>query len=376
LKDLEASWNTRKRQFEAKTPEQIFGVSEGPQLRVSPSKEVERVSQVKGEKVLDVTVLKRFRRIFSFANIELPKNDENYLRVRGGWKGLAVCRPPHVMVSAARNFAVFSNKFIIVPPRQIGITSVHNDVAHLKALALYLSSDFIFYHQFLTATQFGVRGVATLESLRQIPVFLSTLSRRDLKPWVTLHDQLAQTAPRHLADTLLDKLNNLVSAALRLDERERALVDDLVHVRLALNGGKIGDEAVRTPSPLEMQTYARWLRRELDTFVGESNDRRHAVTVIHDASSAMVAVDFTKHRDSAGQLRVLEATAADARALDRTRQRLRTRRAQWVYFDRSLRIYEDRKTYVFKPLQRFHWTRTQAIIDAGEIIADTISNLQ
>jgi hypothetical protein len=91
---------------------------------------------------------------------------------------------PHVIVSAARNFAVYSEKFIVVPPRQIGIVSVDGNRPLLKALALYLSSDFAYYHQFLTSTQLGVkRDVATLESLRQIPIPLLKLAPNELAEW-------------------------------------------------------------------------------------------------------------------------------------------------------------------------------------------------
>ena len=230
---------------------------------------------------------------------------------------------------------------------------------------------------------------STLDSLRQMPVPLRDLTAAELAPWIALHEQLVHTGPRHLheedtPDTarhpddgqpeLLDALNQLVATTLGLDERDQALIHDLVHVRLALADGKLGREAVRTSAVSELHGYARTLRRELDDFVGESTERRHAVTVLRDEHSAMVVVDFTKDREAAREVRVLAAGAADARALEKARQRLRVEHAQWVYFDRALRIYEGRKTYLFKPRQRFHWTRTQAMIDAGEIIADTLNS--
>ena len=48
---------------------------------------------------------------------------------------------------------------------------------------------------------------------------------------------------------------------------------------------------------------------------------------------------------------------------------------QWLYFERNLRVYEGRKTYLFKPMQRFHWTESQALTDASEIIAETLSGV-
>jgi len=50
------------------------------------------------------------------------------------------------------------------------------------------------------------------------------------------------------------------------------------------------------------------------------------------------------------------------------RAHLREKRSQWVYFERNLRMYEETRTYLFKPMQRIHWTESQAIADAGSII--------
>jgi hypothetical protein len=293
---------------------------------------------------------------------------------------LTVCHPPHVIVSAARNFAVYSDDFIVVPPRQIGIVSVDANRPLLKALALYLSSDFAFYHAFLTSTQFGVqRGRATLESLRHIPIPLLKLTRDELAEWATLHDRLARTKPRLMPDpkqpnaeigespaddgqdAMVEELNRRVSDALGLDEGDCALVEDLVRIRVALNDGKIGQDAMNSVSRKELQTYAEWLQREFD---GQADRAQHSVTVLHDDHSGFVAIEPTKDRAS---IRVVGADAESARTLARTREQLREEHAQWVYFDRSLRLHRGKKTYLFKPIQRMHWTRSRALLDAADI---------
>ena len=154
-----------------------------------------------------------------------------------------------MIVSAARNFAIYSEDFIVVPPRQIGVVSTSNDQNFLKALALFFSSDFAFYHQFLTSTQFGVqRGRATLNALRELPIPLSNLSGKELEQWAQLHDQLVvETVGQFQAEeqaffskeafivarsSLIDKLNELVFASLGLRDTDRALVRDLVTVKL------------------------------------------------------------------------------------------------------------------------------------------------
>ncbi len=380
-------------------------VSQGLELRpeqtTDEDEEVELVEEVMGKSRLDVGALERLRHVFVFpAEAIVPLESElMYGRKRGGIKlPLSVCRPPHVIVSAARNYAVYHDDFLVVPPRQIGIVSPTEDEDFLKALSLYLSSDFAFYHQFLTSTEFGVkRDRATLNALRCLPVAIAALSREDLTKWSGLQSELAQMKPRRIGeaslternpdrqlrfagmadadeklDRLLDELNELVSESLGLDDGERALIHDLVHVRLALNDGKTGQAAVRPPKVVELRAYAERLKSELDDFLGGESAKHHQVAVIHDRLSGMVQVDLIKDSTAARKVQVTKADNATAVEFERTRQRLRVQRSQWMYFDRNLRIYEGTKTFVFKPMQRFHWTESQAMVDARQIIAETL----
>ena len=381
LDELDAHWSPKKQISSAKNSSHVLMMSEGPQLGNEEGDGYEAVPEMLGAKVADVKIMKGWRRIFSFGTFPLPENKDGFLRVRGGRKGLTVCRPPHVIVSETRNFAVFSEEILVVPPRQIAIVSVNGNAQLLKALSLYLSSDFALYHQFFTATHFGVkRPIATLKALRQIPIPLLTLSEDELIVWVRLHDGLSNTRPRPMddfrepvpalgkapspdgQDELVRKLNALVYAKLGLDEIEQALVHDLVHVRMALDDGSIGRAAMRAVGPEELRIYSEWLQRELDAESGDGT--RHSVTVLHDAGSGFIAIEPA---NGLASVRVLAADSNEARILARTREQLREAREQWVYFDRGLRIHRGEKTYLFKPIPRMHWTRSRALLDAADV---------
>jgi hypothetical protein len=74
-----------------------------------------------------------------------------------------------------------------------------------------------------------------------------------------------------------------------------------------------------------------------------------------------------------GQRPILQdAGERSAAALAETRKHLMRPHSQWLYFERCLKIYESGTMYIFKPLEMIHWTRRQAILDAGEIIAETL----
>lgn len=399
LKHLEAPWHSKHQEFVASEPHQILCVSEGLQLREISGDDVEPADEASGKLKLEMAAVDRLRSLFYFprsALVELP--DKQFYARKGRLKlPLTVSKPPHVIVSAARNFAVYSEEFILVPPRQIGITSRTSDKDFLKALSLFLSSDFAFYHQFIRSTELGVkRDRATLEALRQMPIPLSRLPRSDLREWAELHTKLAKCPPRSLDDeqadndtkqghlfekpssnvkALLKQLNEMTAQALGLNERERALIHDLVQVRYALNDGKLGDAAMRHPTEGELRAYASRLKRDLDSFVGLGAARRHRITIVRDDRSAlaMVEIDFTTDYATSETLTVLSADSEEAAAFAETRSRLLRQHAQWVYFNRNLRIYRGRQTYIVKPLHRVHWTESTAMMDAGDVIAETLA---
>jgi hypothetical protein len=376
-------------------------VSQGLELRAKRNREdqeaLELVEEVVGKQRLDVDALKRLRHVFAFPpEAIVPVEPElKYARKGRVTLPLSVCRPPHVIVSAARDFAVYSEQFLIVPPRQIGLISPSEDKDFLKAVALFLSSDFVFYHQFLTSVEFGVkRDRATLRALRTLPIPFTEHNRGELANWVDLHARLEQVKPRQLdarstatnvqpdlfspdqddaLEPLLHELNTLASDSLGLDARERALVHDLVHVKLALNDGKIGAAAVRKPASAELYAYAVRLQSELDGFIGDALPKRHQVRVVHDDASGMIGVELVPDQPGVTRVTVSRADLETAAQLETTRQRLRKEHAQWVYFNRNLRIYEGPRTFVLKPMQRFHWTDSQAMIDARHLIAETLA---
>jgi hypothetical protein len=70
----------------------------------------------------------------------------------------------------------------------------------------------------------------------------------------------------------------------------------------------------------------------------------------------------------------MDGSEETAAALVQTRKHLLKQhsQSQWLYFERCLKVYQDGAMYVLKPLEMIHWTRRQAILDAGEIVAETL----
>jgi hypothetical protein len=289
---------------------------------------------------------------------------------------MEVCKPPHIIVSAARTFAIYSEQFFVIPARQIGVSESKGNTALLKALSLYLSSDFVKYQQILTSPQFGVqRALSTLQALKDLPVPFSPDS--DLRSWVDLHTRLDKAATQDGADSttlagLVRELNELTNHTLRLDDRSTAIIHDFVHVRMCLLDGKTGTPAVRTPTVAELEAYAIRLKSELDSFLGEGSSERHIIRIVCSADFGMVQIDVKPNHIRGPEIQVSAANDQAANEMQTMQLLLRERRSQWIYFNRNLRIYEGTTTYIAKPMQRLHWLESQAMLDANEIIAETL----
>ena len=375
----------------------LLFISQGLELRCEDASEhLEPVSLPVNAKTIDMRVLKGMRNFFSMPCQAVVSLSKELTHARKGRVNipLRVCQPPHVLVSAARNFAVYSADYLIVPPRQIGIVSPMDDRNLLKALALFLSSDFAFYYEFLMSTEFGVeRGVSTLRTMRTLPAPLIDMSKKDLKMWARFHDDLTKAtgetykkgnlwrddksasvgAQGSVVDAeMMNQLNLLVYSALGLGPKERALIEDFVRVRCALNDGKPAKEAVGEPSRREMRSYGSYLRQELDAYIRGEMSNSHDIQIVYDDRSAMVFMRLAGDGMRKGQVTVLRADVPEAKALEKCRQQVRRQRSQWVYFDRNLRVYEPDGTYILKPMQKFQWTRTQARIDARDIVSESM----
>jgi len=172
---------------------------------------------------------------------------------------------------------------------------------------------------------------------------------------------------------LLSELDDRVFRLLGLRTTERWLVEDFVQVHLELNKGKVTLEVLRQPAPDEQRAYLVALRDCLDSFLSADRGLRHRIEVLADRDSALLSVSMVGSKVAIDPT-IHNADEPASRNLKITRDRLLSKRSQWVYFDRGLKIYDrDRSAlYQFKLLQRLHWTRRQAVLDADDIIAETL----
>jgi len=107
---------------------------------------------------------------------------------------------------------------------------------------------------------------------------------------------------------------------------------------------------MKPPSHSRREAYALTLRDTLDSFVRDSHRLTgHKVEVF----GGMVVVDIVA---DAGRPTPVKVWAS-----------------RWVEFGCSARMYNNARTYVFKPIDLHEWTMQKAIEDAKGIVSDALT---
>lgn len=352
-------------------------IAQGLELRdpALSNEKLDPVPEAENQRELLFAKLKNCGRIVHFPEKAMREvtPERCWVRKGRGKLPLLISKPPHIIVDATRRFAVFSDRFIVVPPRKIGIGVANTeDTPLLRALALLLNSDYAVYHQFFVTSEWGVqKSISTQQTLKALPIpDLEVVAEE----WAEWHSRMEQRyAP---GETLSAKdqreINEMVFNALGLRHEERLLIEDFVKINLLQIKGKVEREAIRSPDTEEMLDYLRVLRDQLDAFFEDDTaPTANHLTCLWDERSAMIEVVLQEGPPVDPAMR--QAGGRGAKVLSGVSERITDRSRQWLYFERNLRVYRDGKLYLFKPRQRVHWTRRQAILDADELIAEALS---
>lgn len=360
-----------------------LAIHEGIQIRCETEDTVP-VPELKGKNRLLMNKLPKETRLYAFppSALETIPAEEAFVRRRGGLKGFISSRPPHIIINQARWFAVYSDDFIAIPPKQIGISGETGKERFLKALSLYLASDFVRYYELFFSPEMGIQeSISSLRTLKSLPIPLN--NENEIDSWAQLYDELIateyfSTQPPESEHTvqvrrssLENKANDLVSQSLGLSKEDRMLIHDLLYERRKLIRGKISKELMAPPAEKEMRTYIEVLQDQLNSFLDDEDNEQHIINVLYNDTAGILEITIDEN-DIADDLQIRRADKTLSQEFTKLRSRLLKQHSQWLYFERNLTVFDNERTYLFKPMERLHWLPSQALTDASDLIAKTM----
>ncbi|MCY7391418.1 MAG: hypothetical protein LH647_07955, partial [Leptolyngbyaceae cyanobacterium CAN_BIN12] len=216
----------------------------------------------------------------------------------------------------------------------------------------------------------------TLEAFQKLPVPL--FSDYQISQLAQLHRDFSKRECDSLLNNrdVQDELDNMVESSLDTPKNIGVLAKEFMRVRLSLNEGKSQGIAVNLPSLEALFDYGNTLRDELDIFT-EGSGLRHKIILSRSKELVVCSVEFIQsdvpNSDNPIDVSTEETQGESSTLFTSIREKTKQRFSQWVYVQRSLRIFEDSRIYICKSPRLIDWTRTQALNDSDDIIAEILS---
>lgn len=337
------------------------------------SGDVEHRTELTDTYVLDPNRMNRSGNQYLVPKGAIVPNREYHIRTRGGSKGLKLIMAPHLVITPT--YAAFSEEdFVLTHPR-VGIAAPAAESDFLRALSVYLNSNIARYLAFFGSTSWGVdRSTFGLGDVEDIPA--PEFSDEQITQLASLHREIARTRQEEEDEDLLrpeassqaDELTPVVARVLGLPTSLGYLADDFVNVKLAINKGKTNSRATQAAEPAELQDYAEVLREQLDSFAGI----RHQIRIFPAFDFICCEIDSAPQKSATAD--VLFDTDPPDTALTEILKLLKSRRSQWVYVQRSFRVFAGNRLLLIKANRAIDWTRTQALLDSDDVIAEVLTH--
>ncbi|HEX7333237.1 MAG TPA: N-6 DNA methylase [Pyrinomonadaceae bacterium] len=333
--------------------------------------ELEAAPELEGRMYFDASIMSKSGHRFSIPDQAFQKIPVHlcFIRTRSGKASLTVPEGAHLLLNSAY-FAFTDRDFIIRAPHK-RLSAPMGDADYLRALSLFLSSSIVQYYLFFLSPAWGIeRDRIYVKDIKRIPI--PDLSDRQIREMAELHREIArqESAQRLVNNDLQQLVDEQVARIVGVPPNLSILAIDFMRVRLSLNQGQT-QEASRAPREHELFDYAELLRNELDAFTKGHIHHRVSVTTSRD-DLVICTVEVTSTEKSLPVSLELGSRQLTATVANISRM-LHQQFSQWVYVRRGLRIFDDSKVHICKTARVIDWTRTQALNDSDDIIAEVLS---
>jgi methylase of polypeptide subunit release factors len=302
---------------------------------------------------------------------EIPDNSL-FIRERGGRKPFNVAQAPHLVIKAVSGDCAYSDIDFIVPTPQIGISAKPEDSSHLRAISVLLNSSVIRYFLFFKSPSWGVgRSRIYVNDFKQVP--LPNLSEEHISDLATFHRHLVELEwnSSYSNSDLQGFLDDKIQEVFSVPETISKIAKEFLDIRIQLNKGKSIVPASKSPTEAQLQLYGSCLQNELDSFT-DGSGLRHKSTFFLSGQMIVCAVEFIQSDDVLA-IQIEKSQRKFDELLNSIGFGLKQRFSQWVYIQRSLKIFSSSAVFICKPARLIDWTQTQALNDSDDLIAEILS---
>lgn len=285
---------------------------------------------------------------------------------------------PHILIKEGQHnkrfCAAFAEFDCAFKDTVTGIFGV--DAQLLKALTAYLNSSFASYFMFLTASTWGVERERVYPTeVFNLPGILFQMSDRAIAKLANRVDEIGELMSAGMSEeapTIRDleiEIDRLIFDELDLSKSERFLVDDVLEYSLGFFQEGEKSKACEMVSFQDLETYARTFCDTVNSILQFGELRAWATVYIGKTPLRLVSIHFNRLRD-AGTIDKQTSSERLFEALTNLEAKVRTEYSESIYVRRNIKFYDGDTLHIAKPNEKRFWSRSMALRDADETLAE------
>ncbi len=294
---------------------------------------------------------------------------------------------PHILIkegqSNKRFCASYLNYDCSFTSTVYGIHSM--DAKILKAITAYLNSSFSSYFLFLTASSWGVeRERVKPNEICELPALPFFASEEDVTKLSEKVDEITQLKTKEILSAegqihaLEKEIDNLLLKSLKLTNRDKILINDVLDYSLDLFQEGEKSDAYKRASLSDIEKYSKQLCDDLNDLLNYTQESTTVSATIYEPAFNtplnLVTIKFNKKKTNLS----IEKNSNSGKLSSLLKQidnYTYEKHSESVYFRKVIRYFDDDTIYIIKPNERRFWSRSAAMNDADETVFEVINSL-
>ena len=246
----------------------------------------------------------------------------------------------------------------------------------LKALTGYLNSSFASYIMFLTASTWGVERERVYPTeVLNLPGIPFQMPDEVVAKLAQKVDEIRALLSQGRAEedeiirNLEIEIDELIFDALDLSKSERYLIDDVLEYSLGFFQDGENSTACESITDIDIETYAQTFCDTVNSILQFGQLRAWATVYSGKSPLRLVSIHFNRAKD-AGTVEKQSSSKKLEEALVNLERKIQTEYSESIYVRRNIRFYDGDRLHITKPDEKRFWSRSMALRDADETLAE------
>lgn len=287
---------------------------------------------------------------------------------------------PHILIKEGQEnkkfCAAFTEQDCAFRKTITGVSGPSDKSALMKAITAYLNSSFSSYLLFMTASTWGVeRERVNPTEVFQLPDLPFRFTDEQIDKLAGNVDAIGTLMADGLSETdvhiykIEGEIDRIIYVSLDLSKSERFLIDDVLEYSLDFFQEGENSKACDIVETEDLKAYSTTFCDAVNSILQFGESKAKATVYDGDAPLRVVSIRFSEVNDER-TVTVSDSTDELEKVLSRLDRQIVEEYSGSIYVRRNVKIYDNNTLHITKPDEKRFWTRSMALRDADETLAE------